>query len=383
MAPQPDSIIYFGTDEPPQAERKFSAGALALLLSDGAIRGLSWHGTEVVRGISCPVRDANWATYTSVLADETVSESPNEFEISQVRLVADSALRVNLVFKGRSDGTFIATTEMSAGKEFITNRAGFTLLHPLRDVVGAPLSIIHPDCAVTSSRFPLLISPEQVAAGLAGLRYCVNGIDTEITFQGEVFEMEDQRNWSDASFKTYCRPLSLPIPYCLNAGETRRQEIRIRLAGIPRGNVASATSRRAGALQLQSRAGTVPHIAVTIDDSAIPDHAAQTCARVMNPRILQLRVTPETAPRLCQCASELIFPRPAEIELEVIVPATGDPEISIAGVAAECNKASLTATRVLALPESSPSQLSAGWPMAGWSGATRPSRTCAPVIPES
>jgi hypothetical protein len=352
MAPQLNSVICFGTDEPAQAERRFSAGALTLVLSDGDIRGLSWHGTEVVRGIACPVRDANWATYTSVLADENVKESPNEFEISQVRLVADSALRVTLVFKGHSDGTFIARTEMSACGEFITNRAGFTLLHPLRDVVGTPLSIIHPNCSVTSSRFPLLISPEQVAADIAGLRYCVNGIETEIAFQGEVFEMEDQRNWSDASFKTYCRPLSLPIPYRLSAGEIRRQQIHVRLAGIPRGNAASATARPRGTLELQPCAGNVPHIAVAIDDGAIPDQAARTCAHAMNPRILQLRVTPETALRVCQCASNLIFARPAQIELEVIVPTTGDAEISIASVAAACKKASLAVTRVLALPES-------------------------------
>src|SRR6185437_7868534 len=125
-----------------------------------------------------------------------------------------------------------------------------------------PLGIIHLDGSVTSSRFPLLISPEQVAAGIAGLRYCVNGIDTEITFQGEVFEMEDQRNWSDASFKTYCRPLSLPIPYRLNAGEIRRQEIHVRIAGTATGNVASATDRLVNTLQLQHGAGTVPQIAV-------------------------------------------------------------------------------------------------------------------------
>ena len=31
--------------------------------------------------------------------------------------------------------------------------------------------------------------------------------------------MEDQRNWSDASFKTYSRPLALPFPYPVAAGE--------------------------------------------------------------------------------------------------------------------------------------------------------------------
>ena len=350
MASQSDSVIYFGTDEPPQAERTFSAGALTLVLSDGAVRRLSWHGTEVVRGIACPVRDTNWATYASVLAEETVEETPDGFEISQVRLVADGALRVNLVFKGHADGIFIATTEMSACGEFITNRAGFTLLHPLWDVVGAPLNITHPDCSVTSSRFPLLISPGQVADDIAGLRYCVNGIDTEITFLGEVFEMEDQRNWGDASFKTYCRPLSLPIPSRLSAGEIRRQQIHVRLAG--RGDTAGATARPAGTLELQPCAGNVPHIAIAIDDGTIPDQAAHACVRAMDPRILQLRMTPDTAHRVCQYAGKLNFSRPAEIEVEVIVPATGNPENSIASVAAECKEASLTVTRVLALPES-------------------------------
>lgn len=29
-------------------------------------------------------------------------------------------------------------------------------------------------------------------------------------FEGDVFEMEDQRNWTDASYKTYCTPWGCP-----------------------------------------------------------------------------------------------------------------------------------------------------------------------------
>ena len=39
--------------------------------------------------------------------------------------------------------------------------------------------------------------------------------------------MEDQRNWSDASFKTYSRPLAIPFPYAIAAGERVRQTVRI------------------------------------------------------------------------------------------------------------------------------------------------------------
>ena len=38
--------------------------------------------------------------------------------------------------------------------------------------------------------------------------------------EGDTWETEDHRNWTDASFKTYSRPLSLPYPYAIAKGET-------------------------------------------------------------------------------------------------------------------------------------------------------------------
>ena len=44
--------------------------------------------------------------------------------------------------------------------------------------------------------------------------------------------MEDQRNWSDASFKTYGRPLELPWPFVLPAGVPIAQSVAVvRAAG--------------------------------------------------------------------------------------------------------------------------------------------------------
>jgi hypothetical protein len=40
-----------------------------------------------------------------------------------------------------------------------------------------------------------------------------------------MFETEDQRNWTDASFKTFCTPLSKPFPALLKKGETISQTI--------------------------------------------------------------------------------------------------------------------------------------------------------------
>ena len=351
MTHQTENLIHFGTTEPLPESRQFSAGALTLHISDGAVRRLCWHGVEVVRGIACPIRDANWATCVSVLAEESVTETPAGFEVRQVRLVANEALRVELVFKASADGTFQAVSEISVSREFITNRAGFTLLHPLQHVAGTPLSVVHPDGLVTVSEFPLLISPHQVADNISGLRHAVNGIDVDITFQGEIFEMEDQRNWSDASFKTYCRPLSLPRPYRLHAGEIHRQEIAIRFQGTP--TKQPGASAAAGAiLEWRDGAGTVPRLAVAMEDGTLPDASARDLCRLLKPAILELRVTPQNAGAVCESAKALTAAHPAEIELEIVVPSTDDPRTGLARVAAECKRASLAVARVLALPES-------------------------------
>ena len=50
---------------------------------------------------------------------------------------------------------------------------------------------------------------------------------------GDTFEMEDQRNWTDASFKTYCRPLARPRPFALAPANTISQTLTITLSGTP------------------------------------------------------------------------------------------------------------------------------------------------------
>jgi D-apionolactonase len=49
--------------------------------------------------------------------------------------------------------------------------------------------------------------------------------------EGDTFEMEDQRNWTDASFKTYCTPLELPYPTSVPEGTKIVQGISVRLVG--------------------------------------------------------------------------------------------------------------------------------------------------------
>jgi hypothetical protein len=54
---------------------------------------------------------------------------------------------------------------------------------------------------------------------------------TELSFDGDLFELEDQRNWGDASFKTYCTPLLLGFPHQARKGVGIMQSVTIRVDG--------------------------------------------------------------------------------------------------------------------------------------------------------
>ena len=58
-----------------------------------------------------------------------------------------------------------------------------------------------------STAFPSLVAPHQPFRNVRAILHEVTpGVEVEVRMEGETFETEDQRNWSDASFKTYGTP---------------------------------------------------------------------------------------------------------------------------------------------------------------------------------
>jgi D-apionolactonase len=51
--------------------------------------------------------------------------------------------------------------------------------------------------------------------------------------EGDAFEMEDHRNWMDASYKTYVRPLAKPWPYTISKGALPPQKVTLAVQGEP------------------------------------------------------------------------------------------------------------------------------------------------------
>src|SRR5699024_8097592 len=115
---------------------------------------------------------------------------------------------------------------LTPGSALTMNRAGLNAMLP-RVVSGLDGLITTPDDAVRQFRFPHLVSPFQPAFDIRSLEFCLGGIQARVELLGDVFEMEDQRNWTDSSFKIYSRPLALPFPYVVRAGQTIEQEVTL------------------------------------------------------------------------------------------------------------------------------------------------------------
>lgn len=210
---------------------------LCFAWQNGAIRYISIDGVEVVRGLSVVIRDANWGTHDLVpVAEETTTGDTSIAFDYHARLALDDegsdkpCLNVQMTVQIDPAG-LDARLRLTTDRRFETCRSGLVMLLPLAGIAGHEVDITHTDGTRESGRFPGQISPAQPFFDIRRMAFAARDhAPVEIAFDGDVFEMEDQRNWSDASFKIYNRPLARPSPYIIEAGEIVEQHVRIRLA---------------------------------------------------------------------------------------------------------------------------------------------------------
>ena len=237
--------MLFGTNDPVRPPLVLTAGPLSAELEDGNLRYIRYHGREMLRAISYLVRDRSWATYRPEIANLRIDADADGFRVSYEGRVSDGtqALAYTAGLKGRSDGTLTFTVDATAQSAFITNRAGFVVLHPIIGVAGNPVVVEEVDGRVIETRFPELIDPIQPFQNLRALSHeFAPGHRVTCRMEGDVFEMEDQRNWLDASYKTYVRPLALPWPYVIEKGQTFTQIVSLAVAAAPGAQLDAAES---------------------------------------------------------------------------------------------------------------------------------------------
>jgi D-apionolactonase len=207
------------------------AGALKAYYRNGSLRYISAGNRELIRMIYPAIRDRNWLTLEPEITEEKIISSHSSFSVSikcryrnrEIDFLAE------ILIEGGEDNSISLSMSGEALASSWKNRIGFCVLHPVEGSSGRPCTLIHPDGTNSRMSFPASISPHQVFMNIAAMEWTDSDCRCSLAFEGDVFETEDQRNWTDASLKTYSTPLALPYPVWLKQGTVISQKVLFRL----------------------------------------------------------------------------------------------------------------------------------------------------------
>jgi hypothetical protein len=268
----PSRVLQCGVDKPEPERTELRAGPLRLIYEAGEIRYVRLEDREIVRRIYVTLRDGNWATLLPNITNLEINSLADSFELS-----FDAEHRENGVdfvwsakISGNQDGTVVFRMDGECRSSFLQSRMGFCVLHPLPELAGRPCTVEHPDGTTDEQEFPYYVSPHQPFTDIYALKHeVVAGVEATIQFRGGVFETEDQRNWTDGSFKTYSPPLSVPYPTTVTPGTRISQTVTISISGAVRKT--AACSPTPVSLTVDSDAsGKIPRIGLGVSNGFEP-----------------------------------------------------------------------------------------------------------------
>jgi hypothetical protein len=225
------NLLRFGREEPPPLRIALRAGPLDLIYEAGDLRAIRLGEAEIVQRIYAAVRDRNWGTVPMRIAEERIEHGENWFRISYVAThregTVDFTWRASI--RGDENGTISFSFDGTAGGTFLRNRIGLCIHHP-GTAAGSLCTVTHSNGTIEHSVLPEFIAPHQPFFDIRAFAHeAAPGVWARLAVAGDVFEMEDQRNWTDDSFKTYSTPVALPYPVEVAAGTRIVQSITLTL----------------------------------------------------------------------------------------------------------------------------------------------------------
>lgn len=347
----PAQRAAFGTDEPPAEAIRLPLGPFAVRVADGHIRSIHCGRHEIVRGLTYLLRDRDWATAGAATALSV--DGPDRATVTGE--IDDGAIRFSyaLTMQLEPDGALVVRSEGVARSAFQANRVGLTVLHPVPETVGVPLRVRHADGTESESAFPVEIRPSQPIFDIAAMSYPLSPAERVSIALGSIrpdgssqaFEMEDQRNWGDASYKTYVGSLREPWPFEVSEGDRFRQEVRIEVV-----RSAAAGSRPAAPALPPQRTFSLPRVGIAIPDGGARE-ALSNIARFgpvapafVSAYLRSDALDPAGLAAVAEVAGTLSCPLRLELQVD------GEPAAALDAVARAMDGAGASAAGILACP---------------------------------
>lgn len=350
------AIKLCGTEQPDTVGRILRAGPLQVEFDNGQLRYLRVNGVEVLRAVGFLVRDENWGTYTPKISDLAIAETSSSFSVAFHAVCSRPGQEIayDARIEGSADGKLKFTCKAVPTTEFLTARTGFVVLHPLQGVAGCPVTVEHVDGRVVNSTFPAGVDPVQPFLAIRALTHDVSpGCQATVRMEGDSFEMEDHRNWTDASFKTYVRPLALPWPYTLQRGEVVEQAITVTMNGVAKSGTRATASKG-----IEVKLGAVTNDTLAPLGLGVPadevEHALRQVdlVKLAGPRILQCHFDPRRGHGLVELNGyrRLAEQTGAQAVLEIVVESVDQHAQELDRVAAMVAQAGLVLAGIAVCP---------------------------------
>lgn len=255
-----------GRAELPAAPTELRAGPIRYLLDGIDVRHVRQGDVELVERIYMAVRDAPWNTIPGVVSALVVARDEDASRVTfHVRHQHED---IDVEWDGRidggPDGTLRYTIDVVLHGVFRYSKIGCNVHHPLGGSVGRPFRARTTDGELRGI-LPVDIDPQRIVDGtLSGMFAPYDelaievapGIEAVTTIEGDLLELQDHRNWSDANLKSYATPLALGFPFTSTDGQRIRQVITIRREGAVPAPAADADP----VLRLGGPIGRIPRL---------------------------------------------------------------------------------------------------------------------------
>ena len=252
-----------------------SAGPLTMLYDNGMLRSLYCGGDEIIRRVYMGLRDRYWNTVPFSVENLQILQDDSSFAITFDAVHRSAPVRFtwHCTMTGSPSGIVTAAMDGRAETTFMRNRIGWCILHPLKECKGESCTVEHSDGAMETTAFPgETIAPRQPFTDIRSMGWQAGpGVNCTLRFDGDVFETEDQRNWTDASFKTYSTPQAMPVPVEIGTGTVIRQKVVVAVDGTTPARVGNILLPSVNLDDLFMNQGAVPRLGTRWVKKTPPD----------------------------------------------------------------------------------------------------------------
>ena len=239
--------IGIPAEEP--VKQTLRAGKLTAVFENGRLCSIKAGNETVLDEIYYALRDRNWGTIPYKISDLSVQQDEDAFHLTfrGEHHAASIDYRFEASIVGTADSSITYSFTGTSESSFLSNRIGFCVLHPA-SCAGGKCIVRHGDDSEESGFFPEQIAPHQPYFDISAISHFLpSGSLVKTEFEGDIFEMEDQRNWTDASYKTYCTPLAKPFPVQVLPGDSVQQSVRISLLSTGEASAAAWEEKKSPA----------------------------------------------------------------------------------------------------------------------------------------